>query len=68
MGAIENAGPYVEFSIEEADYYPWQYGVYENLPVAKEGKVQIPEEPGWGVRINPSWLEKSHHQISEIQF
>jgi L-alanine-DL-glutamate epimerase-like enolase superfamily enzyme len=22
MGAIKNAGPYVEFSIEEADYYP----------------------------------------------
>ncbi len=29
MGALENAGPYVEFSIEGADYYPWQYNIYE---------------------------------------
>ena len=26
MGAIAGAGPYVEFSIEGADYYPWQDG------------------------------------------
>ncbi|MCP4392248.1 MAG: hypothetical protein GY802_28400 [Gammaproteobacteria bacterium] len=65
MGAIENAGPYVEFSIEEADFYPWQYGIYEDFPVARDGKVQIPEGPGWGVDICSSWLEQSHYQISE---
>jgi L-alanine-DL-glutamate epimerase-like enolase superfamily enzyme len=27
MGAIENAGPYVEFSIEPSTYYPWQEGI-----------------------------------------
>ncbi len=66
MGAIENAGPYVEFSIEGADYYPWQYGVYEAFPVARDGKVQIPEGPGWGVEISSSWLEKSACQVSEV--
>ena len=57
MGAIKNAGPYVEFSIEEEDYYPWQYGIYEDFPVARDGKVQIPQGPGWGVEISSSWLE-----------
>ena len=67
MGAIKAAGPYVEFSIEGADYYPWQYGLYEPFLVAKEGKVQIPEGPGWGVEINPEWLERAGYQISRIE-
>ena len=66
MGALENAGPYVEFSIEQEDYYPWQYGVYSDLPVAIDGKVQIPENPGWGVEINPEWLNNSNYQVSEL--
>jgi len=65
MGAIENAGPYVEFSIEDNDYYPWQYGIYHDFPLAKDGKVQIPEGPGWGIDISSSWLEASKYQISE---
>lgn len=66
MGAIENAGPYVEFSIEEADYYPWQYGIYFDYPTARDGKVQIPEGPGWGVDINPQWLAGAAYQISQL--
>ena len=64
MGALENAGPYVEFSIEEADYYPWQYGIYSPYPMARDGKVQIPEGPGWGVEIDPQWLAHASYQIS----
>ena len=66
MGAIENAGPYVEFSIEGADYYPWQYDIYEPALVAVDGKVQIPDAPGWGVEINSVFLEKTKHQISSL--
>jgi len=29
------------------------------------GKVKIPDGPGWGVRINPAWLEKATYQQSE---
>ena len=29
------------------------------------GKVKIPDGPGWGVRINPTWLEKATYQKSE---
>ena len=65
MGAIENAGPYVEFAIEEADYYPWQYDVYDDLPVAVDGKVQVPQEPGWGIRVRDSWLQQASYQSSE---
>ena len=64
MGAIENAGPYVEFSIEGADYYPWDSGLYEPALVARDGKVRIPDGPGWGVELNKHWLEKASYQKS----
>jgi L-alanine-DL-glutamate epimerase-like enolase superfamily enzyme len=67
MGAIEAAGPYVEFSIEGEDYYPWQVGLYEPVLVAKDGKVEIPDGPGWGVEINPDWLERADYRISSVE-
>ena len=66
MGALDVAGPYVEFSIEEADYYPWQYDVYDPLPVAKDGKVAIPTDPGWGVTIREEWLKSAERCVSEL--
>ncbi|MEM7208170.1 MAG: mandelate racemase/muconate lactonizing enzyme family protein [Pseudomonadota bacterium] len=66
LGAINNPGDYLEFAIEEDDYYPWQYGIYSDFPVAVDGKVRIPEGPGWGVEINPEWLKKSEYRISEV--
>ena len=66
MGAIENAGPYVEFSIEGEDYYPWDRGLYEPALVARDGKVQIPDGPGWGVEISQAWLDTAQYQKSEL--
>ena len=66
MGAIANAGPYVEFSIEGLDYYPWQDGLFTPALEARDGKVAIPDGPGWGVEINPAWLEAAEHQVSEV--
>jgi L-alanine-DL-glutamate epimerase-like enolase superfamily enzyme len=66
MGAIENAGPYVEFSIEPTTYYPWQEGLFGPALEAYDGKVQIPDAPGWGVEISPTWLAASVHRISEL--
>jgi L-alanine-DL-glutamate epimerase-like enolase superfamily enzyme len=66
MGAIENAGPYVEFSIEGEDYYPWQDGLFTPALVAKDGKVQITDTPGWGVEIDKNWLAKASYQKSEL--
>ncbi|MCO6384322.1 mandelate racemase/muconate lactonizing enzyme family protein [Oceanicola sp. 502str15] len=65
LRAIPNAGPYLEFSIEEADYYPWQYGLYRNDPYRVEGgRVSVTEAPGWGVEIAPEWLDKAAHAVS----
>ena len=66
MGAIENAGPYVEFSIEGLDYYPWQAGLFSPALEVRDGRVQIPEGPGWGVEIDADWLARATYQISEI--
>ena len=66
MGAIQNAGPYVEFSIEGADYYPWDRGLYEPVLIARDGKVQIPDGPGWGVELNQAWLNQASYQKSEL--
>ena len=65
LGAIENPGAYLEFSIEEEDYYPWQYGIYHDMPVAVDGTVKIPDGPGWGVEIDQRWLERASYQCSE---
>jgi len=66
MGALENAGPYVEFSIEGRDYYPWQEDLFHPALVAKDGQVQIPDGPGWGVEINKTWLEGASYRKSEL--
>ncbi|TDH38393.1 mandelate racemase/muconate lactonizing enzyme family protein [Pseudohoeflea suaedae] len=68
LRAIPNAGKYLEFSIEEADYYPWQYGLYRNDPYKiVDGKATVTDEPGWGVEIEPEWLARSTYQISESE-
>jgi L-alanine-DL-glutamate epimerase-like enolase superfamily enzyme len=68
LGAIPNAGPYLEFSIEGPDYYPWQEGLFLGDPFRiREGRATIPAAPGWGVEINPAWLAKSCRQVSERQ-
>jgi len=66
MGAIKSAGPYVEFAIEGEEYYPWQTGLFEPALVARDGKVQIPEGPGWGVEISQDWLETAEYQVSTL--
>jgi L-alanine-DL-glutamate epimerase-like enolase superfamily enzyme len=66
LGAIPNAGKYLEFSIEGADYYPWQDGLFLGNPFeVRDGNVSIPTGPGWGVEINPTWLAAAHYQKSE---
>ena len=68
LGAIPNAGPYLEFSIEGPDYYPWQEDLFCSSPYrVDDGKVTIPDAPGWGVEISPEWLAGARHQISELE-
>jgi L-alanine-DL-glutamate epimerase-like enolase superfamily enzyme len=64
MCAIPNAGPYIEFSIEDDEYYPWQSGLFREPLVAHDGVVDTPAGPGWGVEIEPGWLERAEHRIT----
>ncbi|TLZ38734.1 MAG: mandelate racemase/muconate lactonizing enzyme family protein [Gammaproteobacteria bacterium] len=65
LGAIANAGKYLELSIEGSDYYPWQDGLFSVDPYAvKDGCVSIPSAPGWGVEINPAWLRGAAYRCS----
>lgn len=67
LKALPNAGKYLEFSIEEADYYPWQYGLYKESPYTiHDGQLMVPDAPGWGVEISDAWLTDSTYQISQI--
>ena len=63
MGAVPNAGPHIEFSIEPT---PWVEGFFTPALQVHDGKVDIPSGPGWGVEISPTWLEGTDHQISEL--
>ena len=63
MGAIENAGPYVEYSIEGPDYYP--LGTRSAPPGSgrpRDGKVQIRGALG-ASRSTKDWLAKG--ELSE---
>jgi L-alanine-DL-glutamate epimerase-like enolase superfamily enzyme len=62
LGAISNAGPHLEFSIEPSN---WTSDLYHPALQVRDGRVAIPDGSGWGVTINPSWLAKADRQISE---
>jgi L-alanine-DL-glutamate epimerase-like enolase superfamily enzyme len=63
MAAIPNAGPFVEFTIEN-DANPGGSFYSPSLEV-KDGRIKIPDDPGWGVAIRQAWLEKASYQKSE---
>jgi L-alanine-DL-glutamate epimerase-like enolase superfamily enzyme len=63
MAAIPNAGPVLEFSIAKVAKAGER--LYSPALEVVDGKVKIPDAPGWGVKINPAWLEKATHQKSE---
>ncbi|MDX1715787.1 MAG: mandelate racemase/muconate lactonizing enzyme family protein [Anderseniella sp.] len=66
LRAIPNAGKYLEFSIEGEDYYPWQQNLFVEDPYTiKDGQATVTDAPGWGVEINPDWLDKASYQVSE---
>ena len=67
LRAIPNAGKYLEFSIEGADYYPWQDGLFVQSPFQiEDGHARVTDAPGWGIEVSPEWLARSAYQISEM--
>ena len=68
LRAIPNAGPYLEFAIEGRDYYPWTEGLFLGDPFrVEDGHVTITDTPGWGVDVNPEWLERASYVVAEAE-
>lgn len=64
QGAISNAGRFMEFSIEAA---PWLEGLFVSDPFeVKDGFVDVPDGPGWGVDISPQWLDRANYAVSRL--
>ncbi len=61
--AIPNAGRAVEYGIHPGAAVR---GLYDPPPTVRGGMVQCPEGPGWGVTVNPDWLERAERQVSQI--
>ena len=64
MAAIQNPGKYIEYSIEHT---PWTENLFWPKLEVIDGKVNVPDGPGWGVEINPEWLEKAAIQVSSLE-
>ncbi|MFC0472510.1 mandelate racemase/muconate lactonizing enzyme family protein [Halalkalibacter kiskunsagensis] len=64
LGAIENAGPYVELSIEDT---PWTKDLFHPVLNVVDGMVDIPSGNGWGIEISEEWLRKANYKITELK-
>ena len=66
LRAINNPGKYLELSIEGADYYPWQAGLFRGEPFAVvDGCVTVTDAPGWGIEVSTDWLRAARYQLSK---
>lgn len=63
LGAIPNAGPYLEYTIEPST---WTEGLFSPALEVRGGCVAMPEAPGWGVTVSPEWLARAERQVSEL--
>ncbi|MCC7494410.1 MAG: mandelate racemase/muconate lactonizing enzyme family protein [Fimbriimonadaceae bacterium] len=61
MAAAPHAEPFVEYSIEECG---WLRGVYDGVPVCRDGRVSLPTAPGWGISPRQEWLDTATVQVS----
>lgn len=64
QAALANAGPLMEFSIEDA---PWLDGLYVREPyTVTDGCLTLPDAPGWGIEISPDWLARAERRVTEL--
>jgi L-alanine-DL-glutamate epimerase-like enolase superfamily enzyme len=42
----------------------WTIDLFVEPLEAVEGRVMIPQGPGWGVTVRPDWLDKAQRQES----
>lgn len=66
MAASPNAGSFLEHTIEDdAGVNRLAAAMYEPQLVVRDGRVRVPDGPGWGVHIAPAWLEQAQRRVSE---
>ena len=65
LGAIPNS-KYIEFTIDgTSELARESQAMYEPQLTVVDGKVMIPNGPGWGVTFKKEWLESAKYQKSE---
>lgn len=68
LAAIPNAGKYLELSIEGDDYYPWQRDLFLGRPFeVVDGHVTVTDAPGWGIEVNPAWLDRTSYAEATLE-
>jgi L-alanine-DL-glutamate epimerase-like enolase superfamily enzyme len=68
MRAIPNPGKYLEYSIEFEEGINFEaMSMYAPMLVVREGSLDLPEEPGWGVTIHQDWIDQAEYQVSEME-
>jgi L-alanine-DL-glutamate epimerase-like enolase superfamily enzyme len=63
LASIPNAGAYLEFGIEPNEL---TRGLYEPSLTVRDGRVTVPDAPGWGVTIDPAFFESAEPTVSEM--
>ena len=61
LRAIPNAGPMIEFGIEDDS---WLGDALDPAPAMRDGHVEVPDRPGWGAAVNPAWLKGATYRES----
>lgn len=61
--AMPSCSQYQEWSIEDND---WANEIFEPALVVKNGAVAVPDLPGWGIEITPSYFAKAERRTSTV--
>jgi L-alanine-DL-glutamate epimerase-like enolase superfamily enzyme len=61
FAALPNAGDHVEFTIENDE---WTKDLYDPYLEVREGRVRVPDGPGWGVKVRPEWLAAAKREVT----
>ena len=66
MRCIPNPGNSLEYSIEsEEGINKTAKDLFSPHPEIRDGQLNMPPEPGWGVTINEEWLKSADYMVSE---
>lgn len=60
LAAVDHAAPYVEYSVEDH----WAEGMLDPAPSVEDGRIAVPDRPGWGVGVAEAWLADAEREVS----